>query len=193
MDLQVKHITNIALILGLFISQLIMTIVGIIFIPFFMKRTESFTCSNNTSLPNIRFKDKWFDSIFGNSEDGLLGDIYYKAKTTPSWWTTYNWCAIRNPIHNLALKQGVNETIVSYTWTGNRYTEDRVGREGYVHSVAVGESGKEYHMIRWCKLWYKGYGVECNIGYKNFNIKEVGIHYKYSFTVSVNPFKKFEA
>ena len=187
-----KHITNIALILGLFIFQLLMTVVGMMLIPFFMKRTESFTCSNATSLPNIRFKDKWFDSIFGNSEDGLLGDIYYKAKTVPSWWTTYNWCAIRNPIHNLALRMGVNETIVNYTWVGNRYTEDRVGREGFVYSEALGKSGKVYPMYRWCKLLYKTYGIEMNLGYKNFNITEFPKAYHYSFTVSFNPFKGFE-
>lgn len=177
----------------MFLFQTLMTLIGYFILPFFLKRVEPFEGSNEYSKEALRFKDKWIDYIFGNSEDGVDGDIYYKRKYDKlTLWTRYNWVALRNPIHNLALKQGVDETIVSYTWTGNRYTEDRIGREGYVHSVAVGESGKKYHMIRWCKLWYKGYGVECNIGYKNFNIKEVGKHYKYSFTVSINPFKRFE-
>ena len=176
----------------LFIFQLLMTLVGMVLIPFFLKRTEAFGCEHEESRPSIRFKDKWFDAIFGNSEDGLEGDKYYKAKTTPSWWTTYNWCANRNPIHNLALKMGVNEVITHYTWIGNRHTEDSVGREGYVYSEAIGVSGKVYPMFRWCKLWCCGYGIELNIGYKNFNVQELNQHYKYSFTVSVNPFKKFE-
>ena len=187
-----KHITNIALILGLFIFQLLMTVVGIILIPFFLFRTESFECKAVESLPSIRFKDKWFDSIFGNSEDGLLGDKPYKAKTAPSLWATYNWCAIRNPIHNLALLMGVNEEIVGYTWVGNRYTEDRIGHEGFVYSEALGVSGKVYPMYRWCKLLYKTYGIEMNLGYKNFNITEFPKAYHYSFTVSFNPFKGFE-
>ena len=124
-----------------------MTLVGMVLIPFFLKRTEAFDCEHEESRPNIRFKDKWFDAIFGNSEDGLEGDKYYKAKTTPSWWTTYNWCANRNPIHNLALKMGVNEVITHYTWIGNRYTEDTIGREGYVYSEAIGASGKVYPMF----------------------------------------------
>lgn len=187
-----KYAIFVAKTLILFIFQLLMTLVGMILIPFFLKRTEAFECEHEESRPSIRFKDKWFDSIFGNSEDGLLGDVYYKAKTTPSWWTTYNWCALRNPIHNLALRMGVNETIVNYTWIGNRYTEDRIGREGFVYSEAVGASGKVYPMYRLCKLLYKTYGIEMNLGYKNFNITEFPKAYHYSFTVSFNPFKVFE-
>lgn len=130
-------------------------------------------------------------SAFANSK-ATKGDKYYKAKTTPSWWTTYNWCVNRNPIHNLALKMSVNEVITHYTWIGNRYTEDRIGREGYVYSEAIGISGKVYPMFRWCKLFTSTHGIELNIGYKNFNIQELNKHYKYSFTVSINPFKKFE-
>ena len=188
-----KHFKNIALILGLFIFQLFVTFLGILMIPFYMFSTEDFVCSHKESLPNKKFCNSWFDSIFGNSEDGLLGDVYYKAKTTPSWWTTYNWCAFRNPIHNLALRMGANETIVNYTWVGNRYTEDRVGREGFVYSEALGESGKVYPMYRLCKLLYKTYGIEINLGYKNFNITEFPKAYSYSFTIAFNPFKKFES
>ena len=177
----------------LFIFQLLMTLVGMVFIPFFLKRTEAFECEHEESRPSIRFKDKWFDAIFGNREDGIDGDIYYIEKyQTFNLWTRYNWVAIRNPIHNLALKMGVDEVITSYTWKGNRYTEDSIGHEGYVYSEAIGLSGKVYPMIRWCRLWCCGYGIELNIGYKNFNVQELNQHYKYSFTVSVNPFKKFE-
>lgn len=88
---------------------------------------------------------------------------------------------------------GVNETIINYTWVGNRYTEDRVGREGFVYSEAVGQSGKVYPMYRWCKLLYKTYGIEMNLGYKNFNITEFPKAYSYSFTIAFNPFKKFES
>ena len=178
--------------LALFIFQLLMTMVGMVLLPFFLKRVEPFECEHG--FKTYRFKDKWFDAVFGNSEDGVDGDIYYREKyQTFNLWTRYNWVAIRNPIHNLALKMGVNEVIASYTWIGNRYTEDRIGHEGFVYSEAIGESGKVYPMYRYCKLLYKDYGIEFNMGYKNFNIKEVGIHYKYSFTVSFNPLKKFEA
>ena len=187
-----KYLLFVVKTLILFIFQLIMTLMGMVVIPFFLKRTEPFECEHEDSRPSIRFKDKLFDAVFGNSEDGLEGDIYYKAKTTPSLWTTYNWCAIRNPIHNLALRMGVNAVITKYTWIGNRYTEDSIGHEGYVYSEATDINGNVYQMFRLCKLWYKGYGVELNIGYKNFNIQEVDRYYKYSFTVSFNPFKKFE-
>lgn len=89
---------------------------------------------------------------------------------------------------------GVDEEIVDYQWKGEIDAEDRVGHEGFVHSTAIGKSGKKYQMWRWCKLWFSRYGIEMNIGYKNFNIqpKDLPKHYKYSFTVSVNPLKRFE-
>lgn len=179
---------------GLFVFQTIMTVVGWFVILPLLTKVEQFDCEHDESRPNYKFKYKWFDSIFGNSEDGVDGDAPYKAKYNGilNLWTRYNWVAFRNPIHNLALKMGVNEVITSYSWKGNRYTEDRVGHEGWCYSEAVGESGKVYPMFRWCKLWFGKYGIEMNIGYKNFNITEVGKKYTYSFTVSINPFKKFE-
>lgn len=163
-----------------------------VLLPFFLKRVEPFECEHG--YDTYRFKDDLIDCIFGNREDGIDGDIYYKEKyQTFNLWTRYNWVAIRNPIHNLALKMGVDEVITSYTWKGNRYTEDSIGREGWCYSEARGRSGKVYPMFRWCKLWFGDIGIELNIGYKNFNIKDVCEHYIYSFTVSVNPFKKFEA
>jgi len=181
----------------MFIFQLFMTLVGILVIPFFMFRTEPFICEHSESRPNRRFKDKWFDSIFGNVEDGIDGDKPYKSQHNGhlTWWSTYNWCAIRNGIHNLSLRMGVNEEIVRYTWWGRVDTADTVGREGYVHSIAIGKSGKRYHMWRWCKLWFSNYGIEMNIGYKNFNLSantKFPKKCKYSFTVSVNPLKQFE-
>ena len=188
-----KHICNILKFFIMFIFQLVVTFIGIFIIPIFMFQQEEFECEHIDSRPNRRFKNKLFDSIFGNSEDGNDGDKPYKQKFSKlTWWTTYNWCAFRNTIHNLALRMGVNEVITDYKWSGNRYTEDRIGREGFVYSVATGESGKTYSMYRWCKLFYKDYGIEMNIGYKNFNIQELNKHYKYSFTVSINPVKKFE-
>ena len=128
-----KHIYNIALILCLFVFQLLVTVIGMVLVPFFLHRTEPFECEHG--FKTYRFKDKWFDAIFGNSEDGVDGDIYYREKyQTFNLWTRYNWVALRNPIHNLALKMGVNEVIVSYTWKGNRYTEDSVGHEWWVVS-----------------------------------------------------------
>ena len=175
----------------LFVFQLLMTVVGWVIIPFYLKRVEEFECEHG--YRTFKFKDKWFDAIFGNREDGIDGDIYYREKyQTFNLWTRYNWVAIRNPIHNLALKMGVYEVITSYTWKGNRYTEDRIGHEGFVYSEAVGASGKVYPMYRWCKLLYKTYGIEMNLGYKNFNITEFPKAYHYSFTVSFNPFKGFE-
>lgn len=177
----------------LFISQIFLTVIGWFILPFFMTRIEPFECVNIDSRPNARFKDKWIDAIFGNVNDGNEGDAPYKAKyKSLSWWTRYNWCAFRNPVNNLKLFQGVDEVITDYYWDGYRYTEDRIGREGFVISYAAGESGKVYPMLRWCKLWFKDYGIECNIGYKNFNIEQFPKHYKYSVTISINPFKKFE-
>lgn len=180
----------------MFIFQLVMTLVGMIIIPLFMLRTEKFACEHDQSRPNRRFKDKWFDSIFGNREDGIDGDRPYKNQHNGklTWWSTYNWVAIRNGIHNLSLRLGVDEEIVDYQWVGFRNTADTIGKEGFVHSTAIGKSGKKYQMWRWCKLWTGKYGIEMNIGYKNFNVqpKDLPKHYKYSFTVSINPFKQFE-
>ena len=189
-----KYIKFTVKVVVLLLFQMLMTVIGWVVIPFFLKRVEEFDCEHG--YRTVRFRDKWFDNIFGNSEDGIDGDSYYYQKIggreNCNLWTRYNWVAFRNPIHNLALSQGVNEVIVAHTWHGNRYTEDRIGHEGYCYSVATGESGREYKMIRWCKLWNSSHGIEFNFGYKNFNIQEVNKHYKYSFTVSVNPFKKFE-
>jgi len=66
--------------LFMFIFQLFITVVGIVLIPLFMLRTEEFEPEHKESMPNRRFKDKWFDSIFGNREDGIDGDGPYKAK-----------------------------------------------------------------------------------------------------------------
>jgi len=184
----------------MFIFQLFMTVIGIFLIPVFMFRMVTFKPEHkDVQYPwQKEFKDKWFNDVFGNKEDGIA-DVYYAKRYAPSpkeykptFWRTYNWLALRNPIHNLALKMGVDEDIIRVTWSGYRYTEDRIGREGFVHSIALGISGKKYHMWRWCKLWYKDIGIEMNIGYKNFNIQDVPKHYKYSFTISINPIKKFE-
>jgi len=173
--------------------QLIFIISGIIFLPLFLTRVKSFDCLAIDSRPSVKFKDKWIDYIFGNEDDGLDGDTPYKSRKGINWWVNrYNWVALRNPIHNLANKMGVNEVIVDYKWLGNRNTEDRIGHEGWCYSEATGESGKVYQMFRWCKLFYKNYGIEMNIGYKNFCVQYLNIPYKYSFTVSINPFKKFE-
>jgi hypothetical protein len=142
------------------IFQLFMQLIGIFLIPIFLFRQEEFQPEHECSriLPdgskNKRFKDKWFDNIFGNSEDGNCGDSsYFNKYSKLGYWTELNWCAFRNPIHNLALKMGVDDYIVGYKWKGNRYTEDRIGREGFVYSIATGSSGKKYEMIRWCKLF----------------------------------------
>ena len=178
-----------------FIFQIVMTIVGIVVIPLFLFRTEHFTCEHKESMPARRFKDKWFDSIFGNREDGIDGDKPYKEQHNYklNWLTTYNWVAIRNGIHNLSLRLGVNEEIVSYKWVGRVDTADTIGKEGYVHSIATGKSGKKYQMWRYAKLWYKDRGLLINIGYKNFNVKPKDLPklYKYSFTLCISPLKQF--
>lgn len=189
-----KYIIFILKSFCMFIFQLFFSLMGIFIIPFFLKRVESFVCDHEDSFPSFRFKDKWIEKIFGNSEDGVDGDKPYKTKynNNLNLWTRYNWVAFRNPIHNLALSMGVNETIISYSWVGNRYTEDKIGHEGFVYSEAIGASEKIYPMYRWCKILFKNYGIEANFGYKNFNIIDFPKFYKYSFTVSINPFKKFE-
>jgi len=194
------HIWNIAKFLVMFIFQLVITIIGWFVVPIGMLWMEEFRPTNAGSkdMPfQKRFKWKWFDAIFGNIEDGLADIGYinkYPAPYKATWWRTYNWYAHRNPIHNLALAMGVNETIVTYNWVGRVDTEDTIGREGFVYSRAIGVSGKNYDMYRWCKLWSKTHGIEMNIGFKNFNVNvnHLPKKYVYSFTVSVNPFKKFE-
>ena len=189
-----KYVVFVLKSIVLWVFQGLVTVIGWMVIPFFLTRVEEFDCLHG--YRTFRFKDKWFDNIFGNYEDGIDYDVYslekLGGKEKLNLWTRYKWCAYRNSVHNLALRMGVNEKIVEYTWKGNRYTEDRVGCEGWLYSEAKGESGKVYPLFRWCKMWLPGRGVEFGIGYKNFNIKEVPAFYTYSFTVSINPFKKFE-
>ena len=197
-----KHIKNLTTFFFMFILQIVLTITGWFVVPIGMLFMETFQPLNLTSRYKWqkRFKWKWFDSIFGNKEDGIA-DIYYTKKYAPfpkdykpTFWRTYNWLAFRNPIHNLALKMGVQDVIVGYIWQGRVDTEDRIGHEGFVYSEAIGKSGKRYPMYRWCKLWFKDIGIEMNIGYKNFNVhkEELPKFYRYSFTISINPFKRFE-
>ena len=57
--------------------------------------------------------------------------LLFAGTEVETYWLRYNWTAFRNPIHNLALYMGVKEPIVGYVWFGNRFTEDRVGHEGF--------------------------------------------------------------
>ena len=242
----VERVWDLLVTLVLFVFQLVVTVIGWFLLLYFTHKVEPFECVSVDSRPTTKFKNPWIDFIFGNINDGLEGDAPYRAKYKGklTWWTRYNWCALRNPINNLKLHMGVDEVVVDYKWEGFRYTEDRIGKEGFVYSEATGLSGEVYPMYRWCKLfktseviyniltfigscynyieqnvigvyklvkelllegtldtnrfkkfefaWETGIGIEANIGYKNFNVVEVGKHYVYSFTVSVNPIKRFE-
>ena len=172
------------------LSILILSLIGMILIPIFLLRTEPFDTINPLAktLPNgeknRRFKDKWFDSIWGNEDDGIYGDINYWNKHfhKPSFLSAYIWTAIRNPVHNFTKRIGVNTTIV-------RYDVYRFG--SLIYSKAYGVNNKVYPMIRFKKTWESGKWTDIYIGYKNFNVNKVPKHYTYQFSMKFNFLRGF--
>ena len=201
------------------LKHLVFELLGYFIILWNIKKVEPFNCTHEESRPNVKFTNEWVDSIWGNKEDGLDGDKPYKQKFSElTLWTRYNWTAIRNSIHNMALTDGVHEKIIDFVLIGDEEVQDRIGKEGEQYSIAYGESGRKYEMYRKCKIsptatkiargYYKiksmifgseyddkrQYGLEYTIGYKNINVNrnELNKFYEYSFTISWNPIKKFE-
>lgn len=189
MDLIIFLVVSIIKIL----FQLVLEIIGIFLIPIFLLRTEEFTPKNSLAriLPNgkknRKFKDKWFDSIWGNENDGIYGDINYwnVDKRPPSYLNAFIWTAIRNPIHNFSLKMGVDDIIVKY--------EEYHLTKYLIYSIAYGK--KKYRLLRYKRDWYlfnKCIHTDLYIGYKNFNVKnqELPKHFKYQFAIKLNFFRK---
>ena len=176
--------------IGKILLELITTLIGMIIIPFFLFKTEEFkpVHVNARILPNgeknRRFKDKWFDSIWGNEDDGIYGDINYWNKHfhKPSFLSAYVWTAIRNPIHNLSKRLGVDDYIIAYE-------EHKLG--SLVYSEVYNASGKVYPLLRFKKTWNNGKWTDIYIGYKNFNVNEVPKHYTYQFGLKFNVLRGF--
>ena len=132
----------------------------------------------------------WLWDNYGN--DGTDGDINYrrmKGKTT--YWTRFNWLAIRNRAYNFQHLIGVHTTIVKLVGHGAHWKEIGVGVWN-----AYSSSGKRYfEYIVGIPYWKRKdgtyRGLIASIGYKNFNIsiKDLPAFYSYSFSVDVQPFR----
>ena len=170
--------------------ELVVTLIGMILIPLFLFRTEEFepVYMNARILPNgkrnMRFKDKWFNSIWGNDEDGIYGDSNYLKNNfhKPSFLSAYVWTAIRNPINNLSKRLGVDDYIITYE-------EHKLG--SLVYSEAYSASNKVYPLLRFKKIWSNGKWTDIYIGYKNFNVTKVPKHYTYQFGLKFNVLRGF--
>lgn len=172
------------------ILQITIELIGLVLIPFFLFRTEPAEVDNDKARilpngkPNRKFKDKWFDYIFGNKNDGIYGDwnYWFINKRKPSYLNAYIWTAIRNPIHNLSLKMGVDDLIADY--------QEYHLTKYLVYSIATGTKGK-YRLLRY-KRNYKFFGkckhCDLYLGYKNFNVKgkELPAYFQYQFAIKLN-------
>jgi len=176
--------------IGKILLELITTLIGMILIPFFLFRTEPFIPAHKNAriLPNgkrnRKFKDTWFNSIFGNNEDGIFGNSNYWRNnfSKQSFISAYVWTAIRNPIHNLSKRLGVYDTII-------RYEKYKFG--SLIYSKAYGTSGKVYPLLRFKKVWGNNKWTDCYIGYKNFNVTKVPKHYAYQFGMKCDILRGF--
>jgi len=187
-----KHIKQIAKILAIFSFQFVMMILGLVVVAIALFRTEPFKCNNPQIKDARRFKNKWIDAIWGNEDDGIDGDTYYSAKYSKlTYWTSYNWSALRNPVNNLGMRLGVNDNIVEYKVYGKKHVSDKIGQEGFQYTEAITDSGKVYPLYYYTKRLFGNYGIKFDAGYKNFNITKVPKHYKYGFVLNFNPFKHF--
>jgi len=211
-----KHLKNILRILGVFIIQVFFIIIGpiVVGLALLFNRIEPFDPISKASRPNHRFKDKWINAIWGNDDDGIDGDIYYllvHVNGKRNFWTRFNWTVLRNPVHNLGLKLGFNGIAVRhigfrkgfkksecvtkiYNNDYNNCLDSKPNRTGFEYTEVYKKNGKMYPMyrLRW-KYPFIKYGIKCNIGWKNFNVSELPKHYKYTFTILVNPFKTFKS
>jgi len=211
-----KHIKNTFIILSLFIIQLLAMIISpiIVGIALMLNRIETKNnCINSTSNPSTKFKDRWIDSIWGNDDDGLDGDIYYlkdHVKFKRNFFTRFNWLVFRNPVHNLGLKLGFNGVAIKHIGFrktfNNSICETKVfnndfkncldskkDKQGFEYTEVYDKHNKMYPMyrLRW-KYPFVNYGLKCNIGWKNWNVHKVNSYYRYTFTLLINPFKKFK-
>ena len=191
----------------LFIIQLILMILGFIVVPIalLLNRIETKNdCTNSTSNPNHKFKDKWIDKIWGNDDDGIDGDIYYLNDHIHHKITTLtrlNWVLLRNPVHNFSLKIGFKGKCKSlrgrtcfnnfkYLWDckGTCNYKNILKPNGYEYLVV----NEKYPMIRVrYKYPFSSFGLKINYGWKNWNCDKYNEEQHYTMTVLINPFKKF--
>lgn len=184
----------------LFILNLIYVVLGVLILPIAVLFREQTTNKNKESNQE-KFKWEWVDNIWGNEYDGF-GDIYYRRDfPLDTYWSRLNWCMLRNPTHNFAIRNGVdNKRIIKSDIYGNpNVTDDPFEKNtGWKVQVVQDNAGKVYKMLYICKLWrqiipyYKGdRGIRILLGYKNFCVKEVPETYQYGFTTVITPFKMF--
>lgn len=186
--------------LGLFLTNIFFIIIGFFILPIAVLFREP-TANKNSGSNQEKFKCNWLNKIYGNEYDGF-GDIYYKRDfPEDTYWSRLNWCMLRNPVHNFALRTGVyNKEIVKIETFGNPNVTDDPFEEntGIKIQIATDSDGRTYKMWYFCKLWrqilpfYKGdRGIRILVGYKNFCVKEVPEIYQYSWAVNMTPFKIF--
>ncbi len=195
-----KHIVNITKILGVFIVNLIATVIGFIILPIAVLFREN-TINKESESNQEKFAWNWVDKIWGNEYDGF-GDKYYRRDyPVDTYWSRLNWCMLRNPTHNLAIRMGVNnKVIVKSVISGNPHvTDDPCDKNmGLKFQECWDDEGNYYPMYYYCQMWrnivpfYKGdRGFRLLMGYKNFCVQELDEVYKYGCVCVMTPFKMF--
>ena len=197
----------------LFLIQIILMLLGFIVVPIalLLNRIEKKEdCTNETSNPNHKFKDKWIDKIWGNNDDGIDGDIYYlknHVNHKRNFFTRFNWVLFRNPVHNFSLLIGYNGKCKNlkgftklsykkeyYKWNCSsacnyeNLLDTKKEKQGYEY-IEV----NKYPMFRLrLKYPFLNKGIKINYGWKNWNCDKYNENQHYTMTVLINLFKNFK-
>ncbi len=119
-------------------------------IPFLLLQDLALT-GYEKAFKQPRKTDKWpvLDSLFGNSIDGIDGDVAYRSRVPKPFLRRWRWCALRNPVNNYLRMVGPNGLV----------SEIRPIDKGLVQGTVAVIGGKRYFFVRiklsraW-QLWF---------------------------------------
>ncbi len=123
----------------------------------------------NWIFSNVRYRLLW---LWGNDEDGFGGDRYGnwwldRDKEPYTFWSKFNWSAIRNPVNNASrywrlMSCNVNECLIKY-W-GDPFTDDNPRIRGWFFIRArKRDSHLTYYGVRYVTkttVWFIGLKFE---------------------------------
>lgn len=198
----IKHITNLIIILILWIIQVPFILLGVLVVPLallFRKKGISIREGWKTEfLPPVFW-------LWDNKMSGAWGDKGWRTEHHPDdydkFWVMWWWLAIRNPINNLTYFMGVNGNVIGKKVWGNEETADIIGREGWTYNE-VRVEGEEifypqyYIVFPYRRIFkhrfFEDKCVRILLGWKNFNVRTYDLPkmINYEFTISVNPLKE---